>query len=183
MKTTHLYIAGIILTIGASACNGNASTGSSNPGDSTTTTTTTTTTTVRHAYHGAFIPQTTVKYIDLRTSKQISVKIDTIQGDIVNDETNQPVDLFVEPMTHDTIYGMTGAVVNNFIIHDSTGDFRLDTARYNTMQPPADNSSTTIVDDATGKAKYKEKANGKVKYKDDEEKVKAKNGKETDTYK
>src|SRR5665213_188806 len=117
MKTKHLYTAGFLLIFGMSACNGSGTTSSStdstkttttmNPGDSAVTTTTTI---VHHRYAGSFTPKPNTKYMDLKTHKQVSVRIDTAQGTIVNDETNEPMDLFVEPTTHDTIYGLTGSV-------------------------------------------------------------------------
>ena len=93
-----------------------------NPGDSSVTTTTTTTVT-HHRYSGNFVPQSTTKYLDLRTNKKITVRIDTVRGEVVNAETEEPVDLFVEPATHDTIYGQTGTVVNNYIIRDDNGQY------------------------------------------------------------
>ncbi len=174
MTTKHLYSAGLLLLIGASACNNNGTPADTTAGTSTVTTTTTTT--VHHRYSGSFTPQPSTKYIDLRTNKEVVVKIDTTLGEIVNDETDQPVDLFVEPTTHDTISGLTGSVVNNMVIHDPNGDLYLDTVKIN--QAP-----TTSTDPGVGKEKFKEKANGKIKYKNDEEKVKEKNGVEITTHK
>ena len=177
MNTKHIYSAGLLLIIGVTSCTNAGTTpgaaATTNPGDSTVTTTTTTTS-YHRKYAGSFTPQATTKYIDLKTNKEITVRIDTVRGSIVNDQTNEPVDLFVEPRTHDTIYGQTGSVVNNYIIHDPSGDVRVDTIRINTATP-----ATTPDMDAsgTGKVKYKENARGtKSKYKDDEEKVKEKNG-------
>ena len=173
MKTKHLYPASLLLIIGISACNNSGTTGTTNPSDSTVTTTTTTTV-VKHKYAGSFMPQPTTKYIDLKTNKEITVRIDTVLGSIVNDETNEPVDLFVEPATHDTIYGLTGTVVNNYVIHDPSGDVRVDTLKINSAPVP-DMDATH-----TGKVKYKENASGtKSKYKDDDVKIKDKDGVET----
>ena len=176
MKTKHLYPASLLLIIGISACNNSGTTGPTNPGDSTVTTTTTTV--VSHKYAGGFMPQPTTKYIDLKTNKEITVRIDTVRGSIVNDETNEPVDLFVEPTTHDTIYGLTGTVVNNYVIHDPSGDVRVDTLRINTNTAPVNDMDATHT--GTGKVKYKENASGtKSKYKDDDVKIKDKDGVET----
>ena len=175
MTTKHFYPASLLLIIGISACNNSGTTGTTNPVDSTVTTTTTTTT-VHHKYAGNFTPQPTTKYIDLKTNKEITVRIDTVMGSIVNDETNEPVDLFVEPTTHDTIYGLTGTVVNNYVIHDPSGDVRVDTLRINTNTAPV----TDMDASHTGKVKYKENASGtKSKYKDDDVKIKDKDGVET----
>ena len=162
--------------MGLAACNGTGNNnGAMNPGDSTVTTTTTTTT-IHHKYSGTFTPKPSVKYLDLKTNKEITVRIDTVQGAVVNSETNEPVDLFVVPDTNDTIYGVTGSVVNNDVIHDESGDVRVDTVRINTVAP-ADNTGQVADDSHTGKVKYKENADGtKSKYKDEDEKVKEKNG-------
>ena len=172
MTTKYLYSAGILLIIGAAACNNNGTPTATSSDNSTVTTTTTTT--VHHKYGGSFVPQPTTKYIDLRSNKEIVVKLDTTLGEIVNDETDQPVDLFVEPITHDTISGLTGTVVNNMVIHQPNGDLQLDTIKINQLQ---------TTDPGVGKVKYKEKENGKIKYKDDEEKVKEKNGVQITTQK
>ena len=183
MNTSHLYSASLLLIITAASCNstGTTTTGTATttttPGDSTVTTTTTSTT-YHHKYSGSFMPKTTTKYIDLKTNKEITVRIDTVRGSLVNDATNEPVDLFVEPMTHDTIYGQTGSVVNNYVIHDPSGDVRVDTLRINDAPSPAA-TATADADGGTGKVKFKENARGtKSKYKDDDEKIKEKNGKE-----
>ncbi len=173
MKTQHLFLGGFLVVMGMAACNG--MNGTKSPSDSTTTTTTTTTT-VRHQYTGNFVPKPDVKYVDLKTNQQITVRIDTIRGTIVNSETDQPVDLFVEPETHDTIYGVTGSVVNKLVVHNESGDLSVDTMKVNNVAPPP--VTDQPVDDAhTGKVKYKENASGdKSKYKDEDVKVKEKNG-------
>ena len=180
MKKTHFYFPGLMMLCSLAACNGGAgTTGSSdstkmNPGDSSVTTSTTTTT-VHHKYSGTFVPKPDVKYMDLRTHKEVTVRIDTIKGAVVNSETDEPMDLFVAPNTHDTIYGMTGTVVNNYIIKDDSG-YRVDTVRINTVEvqtvTPEPNPEPAAMN-----GKYKEKDNGnKKKFKNDEEKIKEQNG-------
>ncbi len=171
MTKTLFYAVGSLVIIGAASC---SNTGTNTPAtQDSTTVTTTTTTTVHRKYAGSFFPQPSLKYMDLRSSKEVSARVDNSLGEIVNDETNEPLEFIVEPRTHDTIYAVTGAVVNNFIIHDSTGTMRVDTIRMNAM---AGNMPTSTGGDEVGKVKYKEKANGKIKYKDDNEKIKEKNG-------
>ncbi len=170
MKKTHLYSAGLMLLATLAACNGTGTPGTSdstkmNPGDSSVTTTTTTTVT-HHQYTGSFAPQTNVKYLDLRTHKEITVRIDTIQGKIVNDETNEAVDLLVDPVKHDTIYGQTGSVVNNYIIKEDNGTYVVDTVRINTVE-------VHTVSAATEEKPMDSKT--KVKDKDNKTKTKTKN--------
>jgi hypothetical protein len=153
MKNALLCTTALALIVTMGACNGTTGTTSSsdstsmNPGDSSVTTTTTTTT-VHRKYSGSFVPQPNTKYLDLRTKKEVVVKIDTVKGEVVNSETDEPIDLFVEPTTHDTIYGQTGTVVNNYITHYND-DYKVDTVRINTVQ------TQTVAVPAYGKAKYK----------------------------
>jgi hypothetical protein len=190
MKKTNLYIASSLVVLGLAACNGTqtsttstdstSTTGQMSPGDSAVTTTTTTTTT-HHRYAGTFMPQPDAKYMDLRTHKQVSVRIDTEKGQIVNSETNEPINLLVMPTTHDTIYGMTGNVVNNDIMQSSSGDYMVDTTK---LSSPASSdasmstpTSTTATDAATPDGNYKEKdKKNKSKIKTPDYKIKDKNG-------
>jgi hypothetical protein len=160
MKKIRTYPA-MFLVIAATACNSGTTTTSTSdssslrPGDSSVTTTTTTTVT-HHPYTGHFIPQETVKYLDLRTNKKITVRIDTAKGSLVNTENNEPLDedLLVEPVKHDTIYAKTGDVVNNYIIKDDSGH-RVDTVRINTVEV----RTVEGTPQAPEKSKTKEKGN------------------------
>lgn len=188
MKKTNFYIAGALVTMSAlAACNGTTTTTSTTttdstkmaPGDSAVTTSTTTTTT-HHKYAGKFMPQPSMKYYDLRTKKSVTARIDTDRGMVVNTETNEPLDLFVDPIKHDTIYGQTGSVVNNYIIKDESG-YRVDTVRINTVEVQTVSATpdpTTTANDQGGTTRYKEKdKKNKIKIKTDDEKIKEKNGK------
>lgn len=165
MRKTHYYIV-LLAVSGLLACNSATDTASTsdtavlNPGDSAVTTTTTVT---HHRYAGTFVPKPEVKYIDLQTRQQVTVRIDTERGEVVNAETNQPIYLFVEPATHDTIYGQTGNVVNNYITKEEGGAYRVDTVRiYETNTVTA----TPPDEPAQGKTKTKVKTDDmKVKEK------------------
>ena len=178
MRNTHLYIAGVLISATIASCNSGTGTTSAtdnsalNPGDSAVTTSTTTTTTHRK-YAGSFTPQADIKYIDLRTQKQVTVRIDTMRGEVINTETNEPMDLFVDPVKHDTIYGQTGTIVNNYVIKDESG-YHVDTVRINTVE--VHTVSATPEPEVAENGKYKEKDN-KTKLKTDDEKIKVKNGK------
>jgi hypothetical protein len=173
MKKTALHLGGLLLMFAIAGCNGNNGTANTadstatsttntqmNPGDSSVTTTTTTTVT-HHRYTGTFTPQPTTKYLDLKTHKQVTVRIDTVQGDLVNTETNEPVELLVEPTTHDTIYGQTGTVVNNYIIKDESG-YRVDTVRINSVET----HNVPVPAPAAGKEKTKTKSSNGDKVKE-----------------
>jgi len=181
MKKTQLYILGAFMVGSLAACNSNSGTAGNstsdsthmNPGDSSVTTTTTTTI-VHHRYAGHFVPQPDVKYLDLRTHKEVTVRIDTIKGAVVNSETDEPIDLFVAPNSTDTISGLTGNVANHYITMDESGAYQVDTARLNTVPVPDDQA---VTDQTPVNGKYKEKNNGnKVKLKTADEKLKEQNG-------
>ncbi|MDR3679555.1 MAG: hypothetical protein P4L41_06295 [Flavipsychrobacter sp.] len=188
---TSLQKSGILLLcIAIASCTNNTTSTTANT-DSTaamgnSTVTTTTTTTTRHTYSGTFQPQPNMKYLDLKTKRQVSVRIDTTTGILVNSETSEPLDLFVSGT--DTIYGQTGTPANNYIIRDESGNYSID---QNRMTSGTDMSNTTTADNAastttsnpaatdettTGKEKFKQKANGNTKLKTPEEKIKDKNG-------
>jgi len=184
MKKNTIYVCGILLATGLGACNGSTTTTTSSsdstsmrPGDSSVTTTTTTTV-VHHRYMGTFVPRTDVKYLDLRTHKQVTVRIDTVRGEVVNSETNEPLDLFVAPNSTDTFYGPTGTIANNYITTDEAGNLKVDTVNIAATEvqsatPPPDGATPV---EAEG-GKYKEKDNGnKKKLKTSDEKIKERNG-------
>lgn len=192
MKKTNLYLSTLVIMGLLASCSSNTGTTTTtdsthvvtgmNPGDSAVTTTTTTTTT-HHKYSGNFMPQSNVKYTDIRTHKQVSIRLDTTLGQIVNNETNEPMDLFVAPNSTDTIYGRTGTVVNNYIIKDESGNYNVDDSRVNN-EPPTP-ASTTAPEPApetndlkSGTKNYKEKIKGdKSKIKTDDLKIKEKDDK------
>lgn len=62
-------------------------------------------------------------YVDLETGKTITVEKDSTTGYMVNAETKQPVSIYVNTATHDTIYGKTGKVINNFVIKHPDGKY------------------------------------------------------------
>ncbi|MBS1585985.1 MAG: hypothetical protein JSS82_10630 [Bacteroidetes bacterium] len=175
MRNAVYYFAIVTLSVGFASCNGTGTSTTTdtvtnsnmqmNPGDSAVTTTTTTTVT-HHRYTGTFVPQPTAKYYDLKSHKQITVRVDTVRGSVVNAETNEPVDLFVDQTKHDTIYGQTGTVVNNYIIRDQ-GDYRVDTVRINSGETAAPAPEPTTTTEPADKMKSKSKG--------DKDKVKTKN--------
>ena len=53
------------------------------------------------------------KALDLESGEEIVVVKDENTGKMINKETGDPVELYVERRSKDTIYGPTGEVVNN----------------------------------------------------------------------
>jgi hypothetical protein len=52
------------------------------------------------------------RYIDLNTGKEVELVKDETSGLMVNKETKQPVEIYVDTKNNDTIYGKTGKVIN-----------------------------------------------------------------------
>lgn len=101
-------------------------------------TTTTTTTTTRPAFQ----PQPNVKYMDLRSRKLISVRVDTVHHYIVNSETNEPVDWIMLPGSTDTFYGRNMQMANGYIDYGSGTDWRYDESRANSSTSSSDINGT-----------------------------------------
>lgn len=101
-------------------------------------------------------------YIDLQTGKHITVVKDSTNDLMVNKETGEPVAIYVDTDTKDTIYGKTGEVINNHVI--KTGD-----GKYSYAAGDNDPDSYKIKDDD-----YKKKVekDGDIKIKDDDSKMK-----------
>lgn len=58
---------------------------------------------------------TNERYLDLNTQQYVDLKKDSVSGYMVNSKTGEPVDVYVDTKNHDTLYGMTGEVVNGRI--------------------------------------------------------------------
>ena len=146
---------------GLAACN-NTEDGDTESSDSTSLTTTT-------EMDAGTSAGGSSSYIDLRSGK--SVRKDEMTGRYV-DESNNPVDFYVDVNTRDTFYGTTGQVVNNALIHEDDGNWRVDDAK---IKVDGDEIKVKSGDD---KLKidgndYKEKSGDtKVKSDGDETKVK-----------
>ncbi|MEP6595037.1 MAG: hypothetical protein ABJA71_03780 [Ginsengibacter sp.] len=56
------------------------------------------------------------RYIDLNTGKRINVIKDSSTGYWVNAETKEPLVVYYDSKTKDTLYGKTGEVVNNKVV-------------------------------------------------------------------
>ena len=178
-----------LFAIGMTSCENGTNTTTSTSTDSSTVaaapaadpnmiTTTTTTTTTRPAFQ----PRPDVQYMDVRSKKMITVRVDTVHHYIVNAQTNQPVDWIVEPGTTDTFYGRNMMRANGYINYSNwTYDESLGN---NASTSTTDMNSTetgnmdagTTTSDASGANVRKIKSNSnetKVKM-DDGSKIKSK---------
>jgi hypothetical protein len=160
MKKIVFCAAGLMLLGSMTACN-NAN-GTSEDSDTLATTTTTgmmdgtdqNTTTRRYA--GSFQPREDLQYRDLQTGRMVHLRVDTLQGFVVDAQTNQPVEFFISD--RDTFH-YSGNVVNNHLRYENN-DWEIDEA-YRTQ---------------LGDFEYKEK-DGKIKYESETEEMKLKEDK------
>lgn len=172
-----------LLAMSLASCDNNTSTTTATTTDTTLNTatdpnmvTTTTTTTTTRA---AFVPKANVKYMDLRTKKMVTVRVDTVHHYIVNTETNQPVEWILEPGTTDTVYGPSMSLANGYIIYNGN-DWSYDQNAANSSTSATDMSSTTTGADASvdkaktnsNETKVKMDDGSKVKSNSNETKIK-----------
>ena len=66
------------------------------------------------------------RYYDLTAGEYIEVKKDDKTGRVINSETNQPVYIYVDTKTNDTIYGANGNVINGHVFKTSDGKYKYD---------------------------------------------------------
>jgi len=185
MKKSLIFVA-VASALVIASCN--SSTSTTTTGNDTTAangTTTTTVTTTTRTYSGTFQPQPNVKYIDLKTHKEVVVRIDTVRGSVVNAETNEPIYLFVAPGSTDTFYGGTGNIANGHITEDASGNYNVDASLSSDNSSTDASTTTTATDNSSGTTdesqsdikKYKSNGN-KEKLKTSDEKIKEKGDKE-----
>ena len=100
--------------------------------------------------------------VDLETGKTITVVKDSTTGYMINAETKQPVGIYVNNATHDTIYGRTGKVINNLVMKTPDGKY--------TYQDDSEIKVTDKMPDEDYKKKVEK--DGDVKIKDGDTKIK-----------
>lgn len=66
------------------------------------------------------------KYVDLKTGQPVDLYYDSKKKKTYSASNNEPVDLYVNVATGDTIYGEGRFVVNNYIIKTEDGKYKLD---------------------------------------------------------
>lgn len=70
------------------------------------------------------------RYYDLTAGKYVELKKDEATGRMVNVQTNEPVDIYVDTRTNDTIYGPTGSVINGYVIKTDGGKYLFNEDEY-----------------------------------------------------
>src|SRR6476620_846375 len=107
------------------------------------------------------------KFLNLTSGEEVNV-VEDDKGRMVDQETGEPVKLYVNTRTKDTIYGPTGKVANNHLVYnedeniflydDGDKEIKIDGGEYKMK---------------SGSAKLKKDLDGgEYKYKDDDVKIK-----------
>lgn len=107
--------------------------------------------------------------VDLETGKKITVVKDSTTGHMINAETKQPVGIYVNTATDDTIYGRTGKVINNLVVKSPDGKY---TYRDETEIKVSTGGSKVKVNSDDDDYKKKVEKDGDVKIKDGDTKIK-----------
>ena len=111
-------------------------------------------------------------FVDLETGKTITVVKDSATGYMINAETKQPVGIYVNTKTNDTIYGRTGKVINNLVVKTPDGKFTyMDDSE---IRVESGDTKIKVEGDGSGDGDYKKKVekDGDVKIKDGDTKIK-----------
>jgi len=104
------------------------------------------------------------RYYDLTAGKYVDLEKDEKSGKMVNTATQEPVYIYVDTETRDTIYGATGDVVNGHVVKTSDGKYDIDDEykiKYGDYKKKVDGDEVKIKDGDT-----------KIKEEDGERKVK-----------
>jgi len=63
------------------------------------------------------------RYTDVNTGKSITVVKDSSTGQMLNAETKEPLTVYYDSQTKDTIYGQTGEVINHKVMRTPEGKY------------------------------------------------------------
>lgn len=66
------------------------------------------------------------RYLDLTAGEYIEVEKDEKTGRMVNSKTHEPVYIYVDTKTNDTIYGANGKVINGYVVKTGDGKYKYD---------------------------------------------------------
>ena len=105
------------------------------------------------------------RYINLSTGKAIEVEKDNVTGAMVDKTTKEPVYIYVDTRSNDTIYGKTGEVINGHVVMGSDKQYVYD----NDIKVDLDANSVEYKD---GDQKVEIEKDGDIKIKTGDKKVK-----------
>ncbi|MEO6328376.1 MAG: hypothetical protein ABIO55_05570 [Ginsengibacter sp.] len=113
------------------------------------------------------------RYIDLNTGKSVSVIKDSSTGYMLNAETKEPLVVYYDSETKDTLYGHTGEIINHKVMRHHDGKY------YYEIPGPVDVKPAALTQDEIDRellknGDYKKKVgkDGDVKIKTDDIKIK-----------
>jgi hypothetical protein len=106
------------------------------------------------------------RYINLVNGESITLEKDPVTGVMIDKTTKEPVYIYVDTKTHDTIYGKTGEVINGHVVLDQDHKYVFD--RDETLKTGNDGS----VEYKDGNYKMKIEKDGDMKSKNGDRKVK-----------
>ena len=109
--------------------------------------------------------QTKSGYYDLNTGKSITLVKDDNTGLMLDAETKQPLYLYVNRKTGDTLYGATGEVINGKVVKTEDGTYK-----YGNLTIKEDSDGDIKIKD--GEYKRKIDTDGDIKEKDEDGKTK-----------
>ena len=69
------------------------------------------------------------EYRDFRTGQNINLRYDRQKKMTYNSQTGEPVDMYVNYTTGDTVFGRGQYIVNSYMMRDNAGSWGLDTNR------------------------------------------------------
>lgn len=113
------------------------------------------------------------RYTDLNTGKSITVVKDSSTGYMLNAETKEPLVVYYDSQTKDTLYGKTGEVINHKVIRTPEGKY------YYEIPKPAEVKQKVLTQDEidrqllkNGDYKKKVEKDGDIKIKHGDTKIK-----------
>ncbi|MEO6638672.1 MAG: hypothetical protein ABIN25_10360 [Ginsengibacter sp.] len=108
------------------------------------------------------------RYVDLETGNYVDLVKDPTNGHMVNADTKEPVVIYVDTDTKDTIYGKTGKIINGNVVKSDDGKYKY-VSNENTGNANPEDGAYKIKD---GDYKKKVEKDGDIKIKDGDTKIK-----------
>ena len=110
------------------------------------------------------------RYIDLETGNHVNLVKDSTKDIMVNADTREPVRIYVDTQTKDTIYGKTGKVINGHVTKTSDGKYKYAANEDGIDKIKIDDDGAYKIKD--GDYKKKVEKDGDIKIKDGDTKIK-----------
>src|ERR1044071_5099973 len=121
-------------------------------------------------------------FTDLETGQPVELMKDEETGYVLEAESGEPLDFYINMNTMDTFYGRTGTVVNKAIFQNETGYYELDEDKIRREDDQMkvvgtdDTAAPTAMDTGVGNTEIKVDGD-ELKIKQDGQKIKVENSK------